>query len=151
LAGSPPYANEVTGQSTPDPNPLHYVLHTSDDGVGVVTASIQYRVGFQSADGTTWLLDWASATGTPTRSPDEYDVKILSDQVPQLATTDGTYNVEFRATDRLMRTTNMARCFELHLRAPPLHLQTPGDPGDPIVHHTYELASMALGSSAISA
>jgi hypothetical protein len=151
LAGSPPYANEVTGQDTPDPNPLHYVLRASDDGVGVVTSSIQYRVGYQAMGETTWLLDWTSATGTPSRNPDEYDVKVLSDQVPQLATTEGTYQVEFRATDRLMRTATMARCFELRLRAPPLHVQTPGDPGDPIVHHTYELASMALGSSSISA
>jgi hypothetical protein len=60
--------------------------------------------------------------------------------------------VEFSATDRLARTTTVARCFELHLRAPPLHFQTPGpnanDPNPIPVDHAYRLMSLDLAPGA---
>ncbi|HEX8112182.1 MAG TPA: hypothetical protein VF516_30825 [Kofleriaceae bacterium] len=155
-ASAPPYGSEVTGQGGPDPNPVQYVLLAEDDGVGIASGSVQYRVGLQLAGtgATTWVLDWTSA-GTPNRigpGVDQHKIGIFSDQVAQLATTEGVYHVEFRATDRLSRTTTVARCFELHLRAPPLHFQTPGqlapDP-DPIpVDHAYRLLSLSLTQKA---
>jgi hypothetical protein len=153
-ASAPPYGREVTGQNAPDANPVRYVLVGADDGVGIDASSVQYRVGFRAGGTTTWLINWTSA-GTPTNvapGVDQYTVGIFTDQVPQLATTEGTYDVEFHATDRLHRTATVARCFELHLRAPPLHFQTPGQGApdlDPIpVDHAYRLLSLALAPGA---
>jgi hypothetical protein len=153
-AAPPPYGREVTGQGVQHRNPLHYVLLGADDGVGIAAGSTQYRIGFQTAGATTWLLDWTPAPPPTPIAPgvDQYDIGIFSDQIPQLATTEGIYHIEFRATDRLARTATVARCFELHLRAPPLHFQTPGqgapDP-DPIpVDHAYRLRSLGLGPGA---
>ena len=64
-----------------------------------------------------------SATVNPGADSDQYKIGIFTDQVPQLATTEGIYHVEFRATDRLARTSTEARCFDLRLRAPPLRFQ----------------------------
>jgi len=155
-ASRPPYGREVDGQGGPRPNPLHYLLLAADDGVGITPGSTQYRVGYRTNNVTTWILDWTTAGApTPILGVDQYDIGIFSDAIPQLMTTEGVYDVEFRATDRLARTTTLARCFELHLRAPPLHLQAPGgsptDP-DPIpVDHAYRLQSLALGAGAFRA
>lgn len=151
-ASLPPYGHEVDDHGTPRRNPLHYVLVASDDGVGIVAGSMRYHVGYGTTTGTTWIHDWTSA-GPPTPSDvggDQYDIGIFDDAVPQLATTEGIYVVEFQATDRLGRTTTVHRCFDLHLRAPPLHFQVPGAPPgtdpDPIpVDHAYRLLSLHLG------
>jgi hypothetical protein len=153
-AAPPPYGAEIDDRGAQRRNPLHYVLVAADNGVGIAAGSTQVRVGVRTGNATTWLLDWTSAGASRSDVPgvDQYDIGIFSEVIPQLASTEGIYDVELRATDRLARTTTVARCFELHLRAPPLHLQTPGpnanDP-DPIpVDHAYRLLSLDLAPGA---
>jgi hypothetical protein len=149
-AAPPTYGAEVDDRGAQRRNPLHYVLVAADNGVGIAAGSTQYRVGVRTGTATTWLLDWTSAGAARSDVPgvDQYDIGIFSEAIPPLASTEGIYDVELRATDRLARTTTVARCFELHLRAPPLHFQAPGqgDPDpDPIpVGHAYRLASLDL-------
>ena len=146
LLGSagPAYAIE-----NPGPNPIGYQLVTDDTGVGIAAGSTQYRVGRRVGLSTTWVLDWTPAgSGTPigggvTRFP----VGIYADVVAGLATTEGIYDVEFRATDRLARTTSATRCFELHLRAPPLEFEAPG--ARPTKDHAYSLDSLSLAPGAL--
>ena len=145
LLGSagPAYAIE-----NPGPNPIGYQLVTDDPGVGIATGSTQYRVGRRIGLSTTWILDWTSAgTGTPIATGVmRFPVGIFSDVVAGLATTEGTYDVELRATDRLGRTTTAARCFDLHLRAPPLEFEAPG--ARPTKDHAYSLDSLSLAPGA---
>jgi hypothetical protein len=142
---SPEYTLELPG-----PNPIRYQLVTDDPGVGIAAGSTEYRVGLRvGVMQTNWMLDWTSAgggipigTGT-TRFP----VGIFSDVVAGLATTEGIYDVEFRATDRLGRTTTAARCFDLHLRAPPLELESTST-SLPTKDHAYALDSLSLAPGA---
>ena len=117
-AASPPYVAEHPGR-----NPIAYKLVSADDGVGIVDGSTQYRVLRRDAAGAAVLLDWTSAgAGTPVAPGARlFDVAIVSDLVAGLSAIEGTYDVEVRATDRLSRTSTAARCFELRLKAPPLH------------------------------
>lgn len=144
-ANPPPYGAEPNGR-----NPLQYQLLAGDDGVGIDPNATQYRVGLDDASGTTqWITGWISAgTGTTNAGVTGYTVPIYAEAVLGLDTFEGVYHVQFQSTDRLSRTTTDARCFNLHLRAPPLHLQTPGqgapDP-DPIpVDHAFRLLSLGL-------
>jgi hypothetical protein len=73
-----------------------------------------------------------------------FGVAVQSDLVLGLATTEATYDVEFRSTDRLSRTSTTARCFELHLRAPPLHFLT----GGPTNNQPYALDALSLAPGA---
>jgi len=96
------------------------------------------------------VLDWTSAgSGMPigtgvTRFP----VGIFSDVVAGLATTEGVYEVQFRATDRLGRTTTAVRCFDLHLRAPPLEIEPTSPSAPPTKVHAYALDSLSLAPGA---
>jgi hypothetical protein len=142
---SPEYALELPG-----PNPLRYQLVTDDPGVGIAAGSTEYRVGLRvGVMQTMWAMDWTSAgNGAPigagvTRFP----VGIFSDVVAGLATTEGIYEVEFRATDRLGRTTTAARCFGLVLRAPPLELESTST-SQPTKDHAYALDSLSLAPGA---
>jgi hypothetical protein len=72
---------------------------------------------------------------------------MFSDMVPGLATTEGIYEVELRATDRLARTSTVARCFNLHLRAPPLEFEVASG-SRPTKVHTYALDSLGLEENA---
>jgi len=140
----PPYGAEN------ERNPLHYELLVSDDGVGFDSGTTQYRVGRDDASGTQWFTSFVTAgpgspVGTGTGAV-AYTVPLYADTVPGLDTVEGTYRVEFQSTDRLGRKAIAVGCFDLHLRAPPLHFQTPGqvapDP-DPIpVNHLYRLESL---------
>ena len=121
-ANPPPYGTEPNGR-----NPLQYQLLAADDGIGIDPAATQYRVGRDDASGATqWITAFTSAgTGTPVPGNPGvtgYTVPIYADAVPGLDTLEGVYHVQFQSTDRLGRTTTEARCFTLHLRAPPLHL-----------------------------
>jgi hypothetical protein len=141
---SPEYTAELPG-----PNPLRYQLVTDDPGVGVAAGSTEYRVGLRAGLQTNWVQDWTPAgTGIPigtgvTRFP----IGIFSDVVAGLATTEGIYDVEFRATDRLERTTTAARCFDLHLAAPPLELEYTTT-SRPTKDHSYALDSLSLAPDA---
>jgi hypothetical protein len=116
-SASPPYVAEHPGR-----NPIAYKLVSADDGVGIVDGSTQYRVLRRDATGAT-VLDWTSAgAGTPIATGARlFDIAVVSDLVAGLDTSEGIYDVEVRATDRLARTSTVARCFELRLKAPPLH------------------------------
>jgi hypothetical protein len=71
-------------------------------------------------------------------------VAIQSDLVPDFATIEATYNVEFRSTDRLSRTSTTARCFDLRLRAPPLHFLA----GGPTNNQPYALDALNVAPGA---
>jgi len=142
-ATSPEYALEVPGA-----NPLQYQLVTDDPGVGIIDGSTEYRVGLRGPLQTEWQGWITAGAGTPigagvTRFP----VDIVSDAVAGLATEEGTYDVEFRATDRLARTTTVARCFDLRLRAPPLDLDL-ASASRPTKDHAYALDSLSLAPGA---
>jgi hypothetical protein len=146
-AESPLYGSEIDDRGSVRRNPLRYLIVAADNGVGIDMQSMQYRVGLRSTNGTTWILDWTAANAPEHQGPglDLYDIRIVADVIPQLATTQGTYDVEFKVTDRLNRATVAMRCFDLRLRAPPLHFQRPGEPGNPVPQeHTYRLTSLSL-------
>jgi hypothetical protein len=84
---------------------------------------------------------------TGSRGVTRFPVGIFSDVVAGLATTEGVHDVEFRATDRLARTTIAARCFDLHLRAPPLELESTSS-SQPTKVHAYALDSLSLAPGA---
>jgi hypothetical protein len=119
-ATPPPYGAEPNGR-----NPLFYQLLVADDGVGIDPAATRYRVGRDAADGSVqWVTAWTSVgAGVPVApGVTRYTVPIYADTVPGLDALEGVYRVQLQSTDRLGRTTTEARCFDLHLRAPPLHL-----------------------------
>jgi len=121
---SPTFVTEL-----PTRNPIAYQLVGADDGVGIAPGSTEYRVRRRDGGGGfTMVLDWTSAgagssIGTGAQL---FAVAIQSDIVAELATTQATYDVEFRTVDRLARTSTSARCFDLQLRAPPLHFLAGG-------------------------
>lgn len=131
---------------TPARNPLTYQLLTDDPGVGIAAASTQFRIKRTAAGSTTTIVDWTSAgAGVPVgTSVRQFAVSLYSGTVSGLATTPGRYDVEFRATDRLQRTATIGRCFELALKAPPLHFAAP--PVTPTTPHEYALDSLKLGA-----
>ncbi len=126
-------------------NPIRYQLVTVDGGIGIAPGSTQYRVGRRIGATTTWLLDWTSTgAGTPIGTGvTQHGVGIFSNLVAGLATTEGIYDVAFRATDRLARTSTVARCFDLKLKAPPLEFLPANAP---ITPHTYQLDALSLSS-----
>lgn len=145
-SATPEYALEL-----PAPNPLRYQFVTDDPGVGIAPGSTEYRVGhIDTMMVTSWVLDWTPlGAGTPigtgvTRFP----VGIFSNVVPSLATTEGDYVVEFRATDRLARPTTVSRCFNLTLRAPPLDVEYVAAGARPTKDHAYALDSLSLAPGA---
>lgn len=121
---SPTFVTEQPGR-----NPIAYQLVGADDGVGIVSGSTQYRVQRRDMNGSTLVLDWSSAgTGTSIGAGASlFDVAIQSDAVTGLEANEATYDVDFRATDRLGRTSTISRCFDLHLRAPPMHFTAGGE------------------------
>jgi hypothetical protein len=139
---SPAYVTE-----NPARNPIAYKLVAADDGIGLVAGSMQYRVLRRDAGGSTVVRDWTSAgAGTPIATGARlFDVAIVSDLVSGLGATEATYDVEFRATDRLSRTATVSRCFALRLTAPPLHFL---DGGGPASGHTFALNSLSLAPGA---
>ena len=141
---SPEYVLEVPG-----PNSIRYQLVTDDPGVGIAAGATEYRVGRRVGPQTQWVLDWTSTgNGVPIGTGvTQFPVGISSDAVTGLATTEGIYDVELRATDRLARTTTVARCFDLHLRAPPLDFESTSS-NQPTKAHAYALDSLSLAPGA---
>jgi hypothetical protein len=142
-SASPPYVTE-----TPARNPIAYKLVSADDGIGILDGSTQYRVLRRGASGSTVMVDWASAgAGTQISTGTRlFDVAVVSDLIPGLNITEAIYDVEFRATDRLSRTTSTSRCFELRLKSPPLHF---GDGGQ-ATGHTFALGAPNAPTSGLS-
>jgi hypothetical protein len=143
-SSTPEYTLEI-----PSANPIRYQLVTDDPGVGIVDGSTEYRV-LRVGLPDELVLDWTSAgTGSPVGAGvTQFPIGIFSDVVTGLATTEGVYQVEFRATDRLARMTTTARCFDLHLRAPPLDFDLAPTPR-PTKDHAYALDSLSLAPGAI--
>ena len=143
-SAAPEYTQEV-----PAPNPLRYQFVTDDPGVGIAPGSTEYSVIWTDGVRVDRVLDWTPVgPGTPIgASAMRFPVGIFSGVVPGLATTEGDYVVEFRATDRLARTTHVTRCFNLHLRAPPLELERVASPRS-TKDHAYALDSLSLASGA---
>jgi hypothetical protein len=144
---APAYGYEVDSQGNARRNPIRYQLVAADDGVGIAPGSTQYRVGRRSGATTTWILDWTSTgPGTPIApGVTQHGVGIYSNLVAGLATTEGIYDVQFRTADRLARTTTVARCFDLKLKAPPLEMLPESAP---ITPHTYQLDALSLAPGA---
>jgi hypothetical protein len=142
-AASPPYVTEA-----PARNPIAYKLVAADDGVGIAEGSTQYRVLRRDAGGPAVVRDWTSpGAGSPIGTGARlFEVAVVADLVAGLDTTEGIYDVELRATDRLARTTAVSRCFELRLKAPPLHFLPGG--GVPAVGHTFTLDTLSLAPGA---
>jgi len=150
-ATPPPYGAEPNGR-----NPLRYQVLVADDGVGIDPSATQYRVGRDDTGGTTqWGTAWTPVGTGTTIAPGVtgYTVPIYADSVAGLDTVEGVYHVQFQSTDRLGRTTTQARCFDLHLRAPPLHFGTmavggvtylPGDAQG----HRFALKTLSLAPGA---
>ena len=109
-------------------NPLHYVLAASDTGIGVDPVASTYRVGRDDGTGNIlWLtsssqMPPASVSGsTITFNVPVYAHAATGINVVGLDSVEGSYHVEFVVTDKLGHATTLSRCFNLHLRAPPLH------------------------------
>ena len=137
-ATSPPHVTE-----NPARNPIAYKLVSADDGIGIVDGSTEYRVLRRGTGGSlVMVLDWTSAgAGVPIATGARlFEVAVVSDLVAGLDTNEATYDVEFRATDRLSRTAIARRCFALRLKAPPLHFIG----GGPAVGHAFALDSLKL-------
>lgn len=141
-SSSPMFVTEL-----PSRNPIAYQLVSGDPGVGIVAGSTQYRVlRRETGGGSTVVLDWTSAgAGTPLGGGTAlHGAQVLSDSVAELATKEATYDVQFRTTDRLARTSTVARCFALRLRAAPLHFTTSG----PAENHPFALNALDLAPGA---
>ncbi|MBX3156794.1 MAG: hypothetical protein KF773_12380 [Deltaproteobacteria bacterium] len=154
-AAAPAYGIEEDTNGNPQRNPLHLTFVSGDTGVGITPGSTKFRVGRRDASNVTvWLTQLLSA-GTPTpvgAGFDQYDVRVVSDQVAGLATTEGVYDVELTNQDRLGRTTTTARCFTLKLLAAPLDFQPPAAIGmpaaGPATGHKFALNSLSLAPAA---
>lgn len=142
-ASSPLYVTEQ-----PARNPIAYRLVAADDGIGIVPNSTQYRVRRrESAGPPTLLRDWTSTgAGVVLQGGAHlFDVAITSNLVAELSTREATYDVDFRTSDQLGRTTPpISRCFDLKLKAPPLHFTT----GEAARNHAYALDTLSIQSGA---
>ena len=134
----------VTG--TPARNPLAYQLVAADDGIGIVDGSTEYRVLRREASGSTVVLGWTSAGAGSPIGPGVrlFPIAIVSELVAGLADVEATYDVELRTRDRLSRTTSTSRCFELRLKAPPLHFTEGGEAAG----HSFALNTLSLAPGA---
>ena len=78
-------------------NPLRWRFEVLDDAVGADPRDVDYRVLIGGAH----LTDWLDATLVgPTAEGMEFEVILLSDDIPSLATTEDTFSLELRARDR---------------------------------------------------
>ncbi|MEJ7597350.1 MAG: hypothetical protein WKG01_05525 [Kofleriaceae bacterium] len=120
---------------TPADNPLLYPLRVADNGVGVTPMTTQYKVIRKHPGGDVVVRDWTAVPTGGNGGPGTliHNVPLLDGVIAGLASNEGTYYVDFRATDRLQRTASTSRCFELKLRAPPLHVS----PGGPAAVHIW--------------
>lgn len=102
-------------------NSLRLRASISDDGLPLAPEAIQARVAVRRADGAELeLVPWRALAALPGGG---YEVALLADgpmAIPALLTTEGTYHVSVRATDRLGRTTEHTRCWQHRILPPEL-------------------------------
>jgi hypothetical protein len=138
-------------------NPLAVNAFASDDGVGILPGSVQYRVLFSSGTSLVELLPWTAMVPTGTR----HAAFLFANAIPQLATTNGEYHIELRATDQFGRLAMQGRCWNHIILAPPLDVVgQPSDPGrgfqrglfstvlSPVAGETGDFAEKFLNSNA---
>jgi hypothetical protein len=106
-------------------NPLAVNAFASDDGVGILPGSVQYRVLFNNGTSLAELLTWTATAPAGTRNA----AFLYANAIPQLATTNGEYHIELRATDQFGRLAMQERCWNHIILAPPLEVV--GEPNDP--------------------
>lgn len=94
-------------------NSLRLRVSISDDGMPLVPDAIQVRVAVMRADGSQLEpMPWRTLAAAPGGG---YEVALVADgpmAIPALLTTEGTYHVAVRATDRFGRTTELTRCWQ---------------------------------------
>ena len=93
----PTVAKHVHRLRDPADNPLRWILAASDQGGGVAPDGVEYRVRLPSQN--LLLTDWTAATEVISEGM-QYEVVLLRDELPELATTADVFEVSFRATDR---------------------------------------------------
>lgn len=102
-------------------NSLRLRAAISDDGMSLPAEAIQVRVQVTAADGSELEpVPWRTLAPAPGGG---YDVPLVADgpmAIPALLTTEGTYAVSVRATDRLGRSTEVTRCWQHRILAPEL-------------------------------
>ena len=111
----------VTRLHSDDDNPLRWTLSVTDPGLGfLLPDATEYRVRIPAQ--SRFLTDWLPAK-LLTRDADgvhHYEVILLRDQVPELATEAAVFEIAFRAIDLLQnRSAEVTRCWtHIPLAAP---------------------------------
>jgi hypothetical protein len=100
-------------------NPIAVNTVVSDDGVGVVPGSVQYRVLRNTGSALVELLPWTAMTANGAR----FTASLYTSgahAILELGTSNGEYHVQLQATDQFGRTTIQERCWNHVTLAPPL-------------------------------
>jgi hypothetical protein len=154
FAPNPDGTHSILGSRGPL-NPLALNAFASDDGVGILPNSIQYRVLFNTGTSLAELLPWTAMTPSGTR----HTATIHAGAIPQLITTNGEYHIQLRAADRFGRLAMQERCWNHIILAPPLEVVS-NDAGagfqrglfstklSPVAGETGDFAEKLLNSSA---
>jgi hypothetical protein len=136
------------------PSKIRWKFSASDDpgtglGVGIDASGTQYRL---LAPGGAVLHDWLSvaeaAAGSLTFDVPVYRKASAWAATPEIGTTLGVFQIEFRATDLLGRQTTATRCWNHHPLAAPLDVLG-GNAATTVGSSKVALTSLFLSTSAI--
>ncbi|MCG8425322.1 MAG: hypothetical protein MJE77_46170 [Proteobacteria bacterium] len=101
-------------------NPLRWRFMVDDGGVGFTPETVEYRVRLPEQSQT--LLDWTPAhmLGSDVYgvTSAQYEIVLLRVQVPALATEQGVFELDIRATDRLENRSNVVTLCWAHTPLP---------------------------------
>jgi hypothetical protein len=100
-------------------NPIAVNAVVSDDGVGVVPGSVQYRVLRNTGSALVELLPWTAMT----QNGVHFTASLYSNgahAIQDLGSSNGEYHIQLQATDQFGRTTTQERCWNHVILAPPL-------------------------------
>lgn len=111
----------------PNDNPIRWVFEVLDHrGVAIRPEGGAYRIRLRGGD---WLTDWLPAN--PRASVDggiEYEAVLLRSDIPELGTTEGTFEIALRGQDALgTETTPALRCWEHVPLTVPLQVANVGE------------------------
>jgi hypothetical protein len=109
----------------PMDNPLRWEFVVTDRrGVGIEPAGGEYRVGIRGQGDVMWLTDWRHAIQLGSvENGYKYEVLLTRSALPELATTQATFQLEFRGGDSLAHGTPVARaCWQHVPLAAPLYV-----------------------------
>ncbi len=113
-----PYVTEIGGGGPQSRNPLTWRLTVADDGVGIDSSSIAYRV--RHVPTATVALDWRALSGVSPFTVPLYRRGVTGPSIAALGALDGLYAIELRARDRLGRETTITRCWNHRVLAAPV-------------------------------